>query len=108
MTTPAAPPAVSRDAMTDAVEADELLNVEMQQLARALALIAAPGLLRFERHEPPEPQAREPAGDGRAFERGQQEKCVEMTGNSAIPGLSAAIPGTRHVLSTRALLTVTS
>src|SRR5215208_4159983 len=57
--------AVAGDAMTNAFEAAELFDVDMDQFAGALALVAANRLDRIERLDTIEAEAPEDAADGR-------------------------------------------
>ena len=56
---------VAGDAMADALEAAELLDVDVDQLARLLPLVAADRLGRLERRDAIEAEALEDAADGR-------------------------------------------
>jgi hypothetical protein len=47
---------IASDPVADAVDAAELLDVDMDQLARPLALVADHRRLRLERGEPSEPE----------------------------------------------------
>ena len=57
--------AVAGDAVADALEAAELLDVDVDQLAGMLALVAAHRLGRLQRREPVETQPPQDAADGR-------------------------------------------
>lgn len=52
--------------MAGLVEAAQLLDIKMDQLARSLALVAAHGFGRVDPGQLPQPLAPEPAGDGRS------------------------------------------
>ena len=56
--------AIAGGAVTGAVELTELLDVEVNELARALALIAADWLGRLERLQAIEPETTQNARDG--------------------------------------------
>ena len=56
--------AVAGDAMADALEAAELLDVDVDQLAGMLALVAADRLGRLQRRDAVEAEALEDAADG--------------------------------------------
>ena len=58
-------PAITGDAMADAVEPAEFFDVDVDQLAGLLALVTAHRLRRFQRCQPIEPQAPQNAADGR-------------------------------------------
>ena len=60
----AAPDPCAGDAVAGLVEAPELLDIEMDQFARALTLVAADGLGRVDLHQPPQPFPPKPARDG--------------------------------------------
>ena len=62
------------DAVTDAVDLAELLDVDVEQLARLLALVTDDGRLRVERAELTEPEPAQHAADGR-------NRAAELAGN---------------------------
>ena len=55
---------VAGDAMADAAEAGELLDIEVDELTGACAVVSPRRLARFERGQPTETQPPEIAGDG--------------------------------------------
>src|SRR5690606_17964362 len=57
-------PAIAGDAMSDTVEAAELLDVDVDEVTGMLAFIAPHGLCRLQRTEAIEPEALEHTADG--------------------------------------------
>src|SRR5579863_5290848 len=56
--------AIAGDAMADTIDAAKLFDVDVDQLARVLAFIAADGFARFQRAQAVQPEAAQDARDG--------------------------------------------
>jgi hypothetical protein len=69
--------------MADGIETAELLDIDMDDLAGLLALVAWPWLLRFERREQAEAAPRKDARDGGFGD-------AELTGNVVLGAALAA------------------
>src|SRR5205814_3646566 len=62
--------AIASDAVADAVDPAELLDIDVDQLARVLALIAAHRIGRLQRAQPAQPEAAQDARDARLRDAG--------------------------------------
>src|SRR5882724_4330022 len=78
----ALPSTVAGDAVANAIDPAELLDVDVDHLARMLALIAARWLARLQRSDPVEPEPLEDAADGR---RRQPQFGSDLLASVALP-----------------------